>query len=244
MRDAQLPDLVPVPAGAPDLDDIVKPPENIASQPPWEITSDGAADWAMVQLSTAAATLAQLKEQRAGWLQLVDQWFKNASAPVERTVTFFEFHLQGYAMQRRAESPRDKKGEPTLKTLQLVTGRVSTTGQPERVIVTAETDVVEWAKRATALVDFEHEAHVGTWQDHHGVTHWIVPVAALGVVKRVESVLVSELRKFVNIVDVDVAPEGSDEPLIVRRAVGPDGEAVPGVAVIPADVTAKVTPAL
>lgn len=260
MRDPSLPlDLVPAPADAPDVDTIANmAPEIVAGRTTWRIENTGAAEWAMAQFATAAATLAQLTEQRDAWYARIDEWFAAATRPVKATADFFRFHLESFAIETRENSPRDKKGEPTVKTLGLVTGRVATRGKAEHVDVQFEADVIEWAKSTTAAlteadallvgavtdVDGTFTVHVPTWVDHAGQTLYLVPLADLGVVKVKESIAVDVLRRYVSIVDHDVAPAGSDDPMLVRVAIGPDGARVPGLVVIPPDTSATVTPAV
>lgn len=260
MRDSSLPtDLLPEPADAPDVETIATmSPDVVAGRTTWRIVDTRAAEWAMAKYATATATLAQLDEQRADWLQLIDEWYKTSSRPVRQTADFFRFHLESFAIETRENSPRDKKGEPTVKTLALVTGRVATRGKPEHVDVAFEADVIEWAKQTSVAL---HEAdallvgavtdedgtfmvHVPTWVDHNGATLYLVPLSELGVVKVKESIDIAVLRRYVSITDHDVAPAGADEPLLVRVAIGPDGTKVPGVVVIPSDTTATVTPSL
>lgn len=210
--------LFPAPAGAPDPTELAERSAERTDPEPWhawQIEDDGAAEWAMVQYRTAARAIQAISDQRDALISRVNEWYSRSVTPVTRTVMFFQHHLEGYGKMRREESPRDKKGEPTIKTLRLVSGEIATrAGSAEAVNIGDMDAVVGWAK-----------------------------VIAPTIVKVTESVTVTDVRKLVQIVDHDIAPAGSDEPVIIRVAIDANGEQVPGLRVDPAgDTTATVKP--
>lgn len=264
-RDRPLPlAVIPEPAGAPEFDETGKAVELAG---PWRVQSDGAAEWAMGKYATAVATLVQLKQQRDDWLAMVARWFEEATTPVARTAQFFAGQLEEYAIARRNASELDKRGEPTAKTLQLVTGRVTTRGTKHQIVVESEHDVIEWAKSAKWPVD-QAGAELGGWLDcaRHGELY-LAPVHEV-VVKVEESVRLKELRLLVQITENEVDcecvargprysnssnPDHDGSPdrcdvcddtgkVIVLVPIGPEGDVVPGLAIEPPTVTATVTP--
>jgi phage host-nuclease inhibitor protein Gam len=210
--------LFPAPEDAPDPTAIAERSDDRTDPEPWrawQITDDGAAEWAMVQYRTAVRAIQAITDQRDALVARVNEWYSRSVTPVTRTVMFFEQHLQQWGLVRREQSERDKHGEPKLKTLQLVSGSIATRkGRDESVEIADMDAVVLWAKSL-----------------------------APEIVHRTESVTVTAVRQLVRIVDSDVAPEGSDTPCIIRVAVDANGEVVPGLRVDPAgQPTATIKP--
>jgi phage host-nuclease inhibitor protein Gam len=230
-------ELVPAPDDAPDLEAL---PEK------WKIVDHRGAEWAMVRYANAARIVADLDAERDAWIARVNEWHADAVKPLQNTLDWFDIHLQDYALRQRDESPRNKKGEPTVKTVSLVTGKITTTGRGETIDVVDEAAVIVWAETAKAIVDLVPEGVNATpWVDGGGVQRWIVDVADLGVIRTTKKLNLDALRAILLVVDHAEHYEGEAENQVKhlrRRVVGPDGERVPGVEVVPPTTRARVVP--
>lgn len=229
-------ELVPAPDDAPDLEAL---PEK------WKIHNQGGAEWAMTRYANAQRLIAALDVERDAWIARVNEWHAEAVKPLQNTADYFDIHLQDYAMRTRDESPRDKKGEPTVKTVLLVTGRISTTGAAERIEIVDKDVVIAWAQTTQAVLDEPAgDGICEPWVDGNGVTKWIATVADLGVVRTVPKLQsIDALRTFLHVVEVDRQSESGDgTPEVIRQVIGPDGAVVPGVEIVPASVRARVQP--
>ena len=239
----------------------------------WRIDDDGAAEWAMTRYATACATIEQLHAQKASWLTMVEDWFCKAIGAPTRTRDYFDVQLQDYAMRMREQSPRNKRGEPTQKSVALVTGVIATTGHAEKVVIDDAAVVLAWAQTTSVLVDVEPEHGVDCheWEGADGVVKWRVSAHDAGLIKVTESVILAALRDHVHIVEHEIDARvcstcaSPDDTSIVeilgdrcwrcarcdetwpvetiRKVVDDYGEQVPGVAIEHAFVTARVNPA-
>lgn len=215
----------------------------------WRVDGDGSAQWAMAHLAQIRADRTLLAEQAGRWARKIEQWFTQATRPLDTREKFFDAHLRRYAL-----AERERTGGKRM-TVVLPSGRVSTTDRSPKVKLTDEAAVIDWAKTHLSGTD------------------------RLTVIKPSESVLVGGLRKVVKLVEVPtrvvVAPCGCtfgvdwvstaglagwavgsevvcvgchDAGLIGRwvettvLARDANGDPVPGVEVDMGGVTAKATP--
>ncbi len=84
----------------------------------WQITDDGAAEWAMRRLAEADAELRDLSQRATDWSNRIREWFEHRAKPLERRADFFRGHLHRYALARREAGAG--------ATLSLPSGKVST----------------------------------------------------------------------------------------------------------------------
>lgn len=114
----------------------------------WFITTDDEADWAMATLAAAAERLGTFVARRDAYIRRAERWFEHVSREDRRTVAFMDAHLSDYALRVREKSPRTKHGEPSIKTLRLVAGEVSTRGGGKpRVEILDKAQLIEWARK-------------------------------------------------------------------------------------------------
>lgn len=102
----------------------------------WQISDDGAAEWAMRRLAEADANLRTLSQQATDWSKRIQEWFEQRAKPLERRADFFRDHLHRYALARREAGAG--------ATLVLPSGKVGTL--PGRVRVEVDDAFREWAK--------------------------------------------------------------------------------------------------
>jgi Bacteriophage Mu Gam like protein len=209
-------DLAPVPS------DVLEPlagddPAAVDAGGPWTISDLGAADWAMARLAELEAEAAAVVEHANRVRRAADEYEERClSAPrrgpngeqwssVRDGIIRFRSLLEAYALEQRAA------GNGT--TLSLVSGSVTTRKNPERVVITSEAALIDWAQGY-----------------------------GLDVVETTKRVLVSELRRIVKPVP-DGDPDGDryaviaadqDTPMLLPE--------IPGVAIEPATVTATAKP--
>lgn len=105
---------------------------------PWQITDDGAAQWAMAHLADADAQLRTLSQQATDWSRRIAEWFEQRAKPLERRADFFRGHLHRYALARREAGAG--------ATLTLPSGKVGTLPGRVRVEVDDALAFREWAK--------------------------------------------------------------------------------------------------
>lgn len=105
----------------------------------WQITDDGAAEWAMRHLAVLNTERGQLSAQADEWVRRIRFWFDQAVRPIDVRAVFFTRHLERYALRRRAEDPK-------AKTLNLPSGRVATRLTSPAVAVYDEERLIAWCK--------------------------------------------------------------------------------------------------
>lgn len=105
----------------------------------WRIDGPRTAEWAMAKLAEAEAQLQQLGAQADDWAARIRVWFDQAAARHLATRAFFDQHLQAYALAERDRT------DGKVKTVQLPSGRVSTTASAAKAVVADEQAVVAWA---------------------------------------------------------------------------------------------------
>ena len=94
-----------------ELDPDIEPgesPVSLVEHLRWEITDDGAAEWALRKLDEARSNLLAVNRQADEFaaplrerLARVDEWRRNASEGSRRSVEFFTAHLERWALARR-----------------------------------------------------------------------------------------------------------------------------------------------
>lgn len=127
---------------APDLYDT---PDDEAREA-WRIDGLGRATWAMRKLRDIEAQRAEIRRVVEAEVDRLNQWAVTADAPLARDASFFEGVLSLYALQVRADSPKDKRGEPTVKSITTPYGVVQTRESGGGWKATDE--ALEWARKA------------------------------------------------------------------------------------------------
>lgn len=136
----------------------------------WHITDDGGAEWAMRFAATLTARVQEVKAQAKVWRAPIDLWQADQLRALEPALHRFTVELEMYTVDRREQT-----GETTLA---LPSGSVSTRRATKPSIDLNELEeeqLIAWA--AENLSGGEYET----------------------VVKTVEHVLISELRKLVEL---------------------------------------------
>lgn len=105
----------------------------------WQITDDGAAEWAMRHVVALNVERSQLAAQADEWVRRIRLWFDQAARPIDAKIGFFTSHLERYALRRRAEDPK-------VKTIALPSGRVATRASSPTVAVYDEEQLLAWCK--------------------------------------------------------------------------------------------------
>ena len=184
----------------------------------WQITSDGEAEWAMAHLAAAQAQLQAVVDQAKLWQAKLDDFRRAGSRQPERTIAFFTERLERYGRIRR-------ELVPDVATLRFASGDVATTLHAHpKVVVIDERAVIDWSKEYLVRIDDDPDPEPQPLYDL--------------VVTVKESVRVSDLREFVNVVWV----EGTETEAGEWRVVTQEGELVPGVDVEAPHVTATAKP--
>lgn len=140
----------------------------------WQITTTGAAEWAMGKLAAFEKQAMAIRQQAATWREPIDEWEADQMKRLRPRVDWFRGHLERYGLAWREENPREA-------TIRLPSGEISTRrGSGPTVAISDEQIVLEWAK--AHLDDDTYET----------------------VVKTTEKVKLSEFRALALIVDDDV----------------------------------------
>lgn len=148
--------------------------------PAWAIIDDSAAEWAMAKAANAHAEIETVKDQAHTWIEQVKAWAHDAARRAQSTLGYFEGRLEQYALTRRA-------GDDKAATLLLPSGVVRTRRNSRKAVLVDEPAVIAWAKTV----------HGPTVLGDEGPG-----LLADSVVKRTEKIMLTELRDFVEIVDV------------------------------------------
>ena len=125
------------PLSEPELDAVDQGEHAPDSVLRWQITDDGAAEWAMRKLADVQSKVTELQSRRDGWTAKIAAWFDQAAKPLSTRAEFFTAHLESYALRRREEDG--------TKTLRLPSGIVSTRQPGPRVVVRDEAAFRAWA---------------------------------------------------------------------------------------------------
>lgn len=109
----------------------------------WEITDEGAADWALRMYGRAQARAQEIGDQVARWHAQIDQWAADVvrSEGVSADLEFFGDHLTLWAQARR-------KANPDVATLRLPSGEIATAKHQARPVVTDPHALVAWARES------------------------------------------------------------------------------------------------
>lgn len=158
----------------------------------WRVKSDSEAEWAMALYRQFEAELAAATERKTAMLARIEAWYGGEQRRVAGNLAFFESRLTEYLRGRQAEVEDPKKRPASIK---LVNGRIaSTTYQPKPEV-----------EGEAALIQFVKDSR----------RHLASPSVLDDVVKVKESVLVSELAKVVDVVEVPI--EGFDDDELAAR---------------------------
>lgn len=177
----------------------------------WQIDSADAAEWAMRKLVAIARRVNDVRDQAKVWRDRVNVWEADELTRLQPALGFFEGHLERWALDERLKDPK-------RATWALPSGEVQTTKpkDPATAIVDDEATLIEWCRENLTSAEFDT------------------------VVKQVESVYVSELRKI-----VVCTHDGGDNPDVGWRVEHPaSGTVVDGATVDFRPTTAKVKPVI
>lgn len=185
------------------------------------------AEWAMRRLRELQDEVNEARAMHAAWRQPIDDWLAARVAVPQARVAFLNRKLEAFGILMR-------QANPNTATIPLPSGDIATRQAKEPTVVIVDEDaLIAWADEQLPALVYED------------------------VVKTEQSVRVSELRKHVDIVevegDVTVEVDGAgnkgepvQQPNYYRvRFTKPDGEiiSVDGVEVEAPVTTAKVNPA-
>lgn len=194
------------------------PPDTVIDVVNRELADEKQAAAVMAALRRLEADRLRLIEQADAYRARIDAWVQAATIKSARRAEFLSGTLERYALAVRARYPH-------MKSFRYPTGDITTKRAKEpKVVVLDEPAVIKWA--ADTLPS---------------------DVYAL-VVKTVESVLISELRKVVRLEQVR-PPHEDEEPAFhvvygEKTDEGDEREVVPGLGIELPVTTARVTPAL
>lgn len=231
----------------------------------WRVEDDATAEWAGRKLAAAQQHYAEQNALRDEWVRKIDMWLASETAHDKREREFFTFHLEDYAIRRRAAGGgatlnlpsvtlRASNNQPAAKVADepvLADYIESKLDEPawERAIgaagVLAETVVKRTPKVYVApfraLVRLEPRT-VG-YEEHATLACSHEIVGAIATLRdnaagghAIGEVLDCDVCGYRQaIYAIDLVPV--TEPVVV----GPDGEPVPGTSVDPGGISPKVT---
>lgn len=130
--------------------------EQLRAAVTWRIHSDDEAEWAMRHLAAATANRQALDAQLDAYIDRIRTWHAQARRSVDRDISFFDGHLQVYALRRRAASGGK------LATLTLPSGRVATTLHSPAVEVDDDELVAAWAETSLPVAQVDELVQVKT----------------------------------------------------------------------------------
>ncbi len=229
----------------PDADEELSPwVERVIA---WSVCDTGSAEWAMRKLAHAEHRIAEVKADARRFKDQIEAWEKAQLRTPERAANFFEGQLVTYARKRREED-----GD---KTIPLPSGKVTSRLNPARpeVVKDDEAEFIEWA-RTTPMVkakwspvmdevkkrvtfeqvlvpDYGTDAlELVPWPDADGAI-----TALVAVPRGISAEALAEWRTM----------PASDLPNF-HAEVWPicEGQRVPGVVEVPAEVKYTVKPSL
>lgn len=216
----------------------------------WSVCDTGSAEWAMRKLAHSTAAAVEIKAQANRFFQQIEQWAEAQLRPLDRSANFFAGQLESYARRQREEDG--------VKTLKLPSGEVASRLNPARPKVDLEQEFVAWARRdlpaavkakwspvmaevkdavkfeVVRVPDFVSDDLVLVrWPSAEGETVWVAVPSSM--------------------VDGIPGRSGPDESTIAAEdlpnfhdEVWPifQGHRVPGVTLVPEEITYTVKPAL
>ena len=205
-----------------------------APRPPWRIENAGQADWCMRRLNDVDRAVQEYSDQITLW--------SDAKARLARARTWYEARLQDWALANRTDA---------VKTFPLPHGTVSTTRTGEGIMLVDAERAVEWAQQhAPQAVKTEYSLLVSQLGDDAVIVDMVEAwrgVNAEGeihVLELVDAVEWTEKRQAdAAQLLADTLGDGPWQVTVERShraVVDRDGVPVPGLAVRPAKVTAKV----
>jgi len=197
---------------------IAADPSYTPTRPRFVVDGIGKADWAMQILNGAAKQRDGVLEQAEAWrsetcerLNRIAEWERAQLTEPERTIAFMSAHLERYAVTER------ERTNGKTKTIGLPSGKITTRRAEAPKVNIADPDVLlKWC--AAHLTESEREQ----------------------VVKVTESVLISEFRKFVSV--VQLTGPYPDDGSATWAVVTSDGVRVDGVAIEHPHTEATVVP--
>jgi len=158
----------------------------------------GEAEWSARHLADLEQQEAEVEQQAAVWQAQIDGWKEDKLRRLRTGLDLFRRQLEAYALRERELNPKQK-------TTRLPSAEISTRQEHEaKVVLDDEEAVIAWAQETLSGDEYDR------------------------VIKTVEKVLISELRKLVK-----AGPSG--KALTIE-----DGEVVPGLKVIAPSTTATV----
>lgn len=213
----------------------------------WSVCDTGSAEWAMRMLAHAEAKLVELTADAERFHEQIDRWLAGEAKRPRQASNFFEGQLEAYARRRREE-----EGEKTLK---LPSGAVTSRLNPARPEISKEAEeaFIAWAM-TTPMVKTKWS--VSLTEVKKRVTFERVRVPDYGGEELVllrwpgadgESVWVAVPKTMADALPaVDASAVAAEDLPNFHDEVWPicEGQRVPGVVQVPAEVTYSVRPGL
>ena len=202
----------------------------VMHRPPWAITDNNSADWAIQRLAECRARVQEYRDTIALWQNALDR--------IDAAGDWFEDRLKEWAVANRT---------PQRKSFPLAHGTVGTRSSQQRIEVVDEPAAIAWAKVAAPAAVKSTERFLKS--EVGGAASIVQCVMAL----RATDKATGEYE----LIAVDVAPLDPArlaklqtklgdgfvvEPVFEQYVLDPTGAQVPGLTVKPAEVTASVTP--
>lgn len=192
----------------------------------WHITSLGEAEWAMAHVAAATDQIAAVDEQRQLWQAKLDEWFRDATREPQRSIEFFEGHLERWGVTQRTDK---------VKTVKLASGDIATSRPTApKIVLDDEAAFIDWAL-ATVAVAANGEP-LGTTEEGP------MTYADLGCVKITYKAMVSVVRDLLDVVERHVETDAGTAPYTEHVVLTVTGEVVDGLGVELPETTAKVKP--
>lgn len=113
----------------------------------WRPENDDQAEWALRVLARAEASSDATRTQAMRWRAKIDEWEAGQLAEDSVTIAVMTGHLERYGLSRR-----EAGGGATTK---LPSGKVATTGHKSKVVVIDEAAVIDWADNNLEGDEFE-----------------------------------------------------------------------------------------
>lgn len=224
----------------------------------WSVCDTGSAEYAMRMLAHAEAKLVELTTDAERFHEQIDRWLAGEAKRPRQASNFFEGQLEAYARRRREEDEKQK-------TLTVPSGVVTSHRNPARAAVAEDKPTkeafIEWAKaRGLPLVKAKWSPVMDEIKksvvfrtvvfpktgDHaqqvHDVDDHLLVLPTFVAEENVESQL-EGLNVGVLIDPESGAFEERENVAIYRRDDG-SWWLVPGVVLVPAEVTYTVKPSL
>jgi hypothetical protein len=85
-----------------------------------------AAAWAVARIAEAREGIDQIHTMAANWRAEINRWESASTEFPKRVIEFLTPKVEQFGLAMRERSPRDHKGEPTVKTVRLPNGEIRT----------------------------------------------------------------------------------------------------------------------